>query len=245
MDLYNKTSSPIRDFVNEKINQLKWFDGKLRWEGGRLYYESTTIINEISKYPLEVQISILELLHEEIIKNKIVIQDRWPHSNPVITDKFLNWLRTRISKMKIRFDDLPKMKVILGFICNLPKETLLEIFLLMTGKLSNKDERYLECSKKQFMNVFNRERSTIVIRPLKWLLFSRGGIKSGRGNQTALYVFLEMMLGTLSNADLVKSKDLFIDNNGSFIDKSLLRPDINKINIYGFEDPLNDILKKS
>jgi hypothetical protein len=84
-----------------------------------------------------------------------------------------------------------------------------------------------------------------VKNPVKWLILNNRGTNPDRGNQTALFVFLELILKKVSNQDLIKSKDLFIDEKGKFIKSKLLRPDKYKLKKYGFETQLKDILKKA
>lgn len=241
----SKNISPIHNFVCEKINQLKWFDGHLRWDGGRIYFESTKLLNEIESYSVQTQISILELLHNEIANSDITIQDNWPLECPDVTDQFVAFLKQHLNKLQISNIDSIEIKEILGFSCSLSEKQLLEVYLFMTGQKSNEDDKYIKCSKNDFLRVFHRGGCTYIDKPIKWLLLGRGGTKSKRGNQTALFVFLEQMLGNLTNTDLRKSKDLFVDSKGPFIKTSLTRPDKTKINSYGFENTLNSILKRA
>lgn len=125
-----------------------------------------------------------------------------------------------------------------GFTCNLHPETVKDIYIFMA------DKNYLSGELKDFQAIFSKV-SISVENPVKWQIFNERGIKTGRGNQTALFVFLEMMLGTVTNTDLKKCKDLFIDKKGKFIEKDLLRPDKDKISTFGFETHLKAILKKA
>ena len=137
------------------------------------------------------------------------------------------------------FDEITGIKnQIKGFKCSLPQKTIEQIYYFITG------EGILKAEIEDFMSVFSTY-PTIVKKPLQWLILNERGKKAGRGNQTGLYVFLKMIMGTISNEDLRKCKDIFVDEKGKFIEKKLLRPDNDKILTIGFEIPLNNILKKA
>ncbi|MET0461517.1 MAG: HNH endonuclease signature motif containing protein [Chitinophagaceae bacterium] len=86
----------IEDLVNSKVSQLNNWQA-VRWEGGRLYYETTKIANEISCYPINLQILYLE----KLLENRFTIQDNWPGSAPDITADFQHWIKTSITKLKL------------------------------------------------------------------------------------------------------------------------------------------------
>jgi hypothetical protein len=125
-----------------------------------------------------------------------------------------------------------------GFTCNLHPETVKEIYIFMA------DKDYLSGDLNDFQAIFSKV-SISVEYPVKWQILNERGTKTGRGNQTSIFVFLKLMLGTISNADLKKCKDLFIDEKGKFIEKDLLRPDKDKILTFGFENQIKEILKKA
>lgn len=75
---------------------------KVRWEGGRLYYESNIIIREIYDYPLHLRILYLET----ILNSHFIIQDNWPHKAPDITFDFKSWVSQIILKYKIQLNNL-------------------------------------------------------------------------------------------------------------------------------------------
>lgn len=125
-----------------------------------------------------------------------------------------------------------------GFTCNLHPDTVKEIYIFMAG------ENYLSGNLTDFQAIFSKV-SIPVENPVKWQIFNKRGTKSGRGNQTALFEFLKLMLGTVSNSDLKICRNLFIDKKGYFIENDLLRPDKDKIKTFGFETPLKEIFKKA
>lgn len=90
----------IKDIVKQQVkikaSQLSTWKN-VRYEGGRLYYESSMILNEIADYPIEIKIFYLESL----LKEKFIVQDNWPGQAPDITIDFREWLQTHISKLKI------------------------------------------------------------------------------------------------------------------------------------------------
>ncbi len=100
----------VKQLIKNKVSQLSSWKN-VRYEGGRLYYESKTILNEISDYPIEIKIFYLESL----LKENFILQDNWPSEAPDITKEFKNWLQTHISKLKIvntnNKDDSPKRAI--------------------------------------------------------------------------------------------------------------------------------------
>src|SRR4051812_38923018 len=86
----------IEDQVNCKVKELSSWK-KVRWEGGRLYYETQKIMSEISGYETKIQILYLEKLY----KKRFIIQDNWPHSAPDITSDLKNWIQKSISIKRV------------------------------------------------------------------------------------------------------------------------------------------------
>lgn len=105
----SELESIINEQVDAKVNELATWK-QVRYEGGRLYYECTRIINEISDYNTSIQISYLENLY----KRQFIIQDHWPGSAPDITQDLKNWIKTRISRLKIMMLDGKNQKEILS-----------------------------------------------------------------------------------------------------------------------------------
>jgi hypothetical protein len=87
----------IKQQVKSKVNQLSDWK-KVRYEGGRLYYETLIILNEISEYSTEIKVYYLETLYKE----KFIIQDNWPSEAPDITSELKNWIQTQVSQLKIK-----------------------------------------------------------------------------------------------------------------------------------------------
>ncbi|WP_348740335.1 hypothetical protein [Tenacibaculum sp. 190524A02b] len=82
--------------VKAKVNDLsRW--KPVRWEGGRLYYESTKILNEIRDYNNENKILYLD----KLLNSEFIIQDNWPNEVPDITLDLKNWLVKKISQLKV------------------------------------------------------------------------------------------------------------------------------------------------
>jgi hypothetical protein len=170
------------------------------------------------------------------------------NSENLNTFKFENILKGDSKSSKIteiiltdieqKLKDKSDPSIIMGFKCNLPKPIIDEVYAYMC------DKGFLKADYKDFEAAFN-EAPTRVRNPLKWLILNKRGTQHGRGNQTALYQFLKMMLKTVSNQDLIKCNDLFIDVKGKFINNKLIRPDKYKIKEFGFETKLNEILKKA
>jgi hypothetical protein len=124
-----------------------------------------------------------------------------------------------------------------GFACPLRPDIVKEIYYFMAGK-------YIKGDLQDFQAIFSNSSNT-VINPIQWLLFNERGPNKGRGNQTALNVFLKMMLGSITNSDRRKAKDLFIDEQGYFINKSLMKPDKTKVLTYEFETGIKGIIQKA
>jgi hypothetical protein len=87
----------IESQVDAKVLELSTWK-KVRWEGGRLYYETTQIGIEISDYDIKTQLFYLECLQSK----RYVIQDNLPSSAPDITAEFRHWLTKSIAKLKIK-----------------------------------------------------------------------------------------------------------------------------------------------
>jgi hypothetical protein len=124
-----------------------------------------------------------------------------------------------------------------GFNCSLSEPKIREIYYLMSKK-------YIKGDLNDFQAIFSNSSNT-VNKPIQWLILNERSQNRDRGNQTALNEFLILMLGKISNSDRRKAKDLFVDEQGCFIEKSLLKPDKGKISGYGFETGIKAILKKA
>lgn len=83
--------------IKAKVTDLSEWK-QVRWEGGRLYYETTKIANEIKDYTIENQIVYLE----KLLDSEFIIQDNLPSEAPDITLNFKNWLVKTISQLKIK-----------------------------------------------------------------------------------------------------------------------------------------------
>lgn len=86
----------LENQVKSKVSELS-LCRHVRWEGGRLYNETTRIINEISEYDTGNKIYYLKSL----LNKKFIIQDNLPSSAPDITQDFKIWLTKTIAKLKI------------------------------------------------------------------------------------------------------------------------------------------------
>lgn len=87
----------IREQVESKVKELSnWED--VRYEGGRMYYETQKILNEIDVYNISNKILYLE----QLLNSKFVIQDNLPGEAPDITSKIKSWLTQNIAKLKIQ-----------------------------------------------------------------------------------------------------------------------------------------------
>jgi hypothetical protein len=122
-----------------------------------------------------------------------------------------------------------------GFDCNLHPDTVKEIYYFLA-------EKFIKGDLQDFQAIFSNSSNTVK-KPIQWLITGERGKYKDRGNQTALNEFLKLMLGKISAPNRRKAKDLFIDENGYFIKKSLLKPDKTKILTYGFETGMKEILK--
>ena len=87
----------IANQVKSKANALSIWK-PVRWEGGRLYYESTLISQEIYNYDTDIKILYLE----DLLSRKFILQDNWPSSAPDITQEFKNWIVNKITELKIK-----------------------------------------------------------------------------------------------------------------------------------------------
>ena len=90
----------IDKMVDNKVIQLLTLEN-VRYEGGRLYYESQNLITELSNFEPDIQIYYLERLQEQIKKRKIIIKENLPRSVSIITDEFSEWLENRLNTFKI------------------------------------------------------------------------------------------------------------------------------------------------
>jgi len=83
--------------VNSKVSELASWKN-VRWEGGRLYYETQRILQEISEYTIETKIFYLETL----LNKQFILQDNLPGEAPDITQSLKDWLVKNISGLKVR-----------------------------------------------------------------------------------------------------------------------------------------------
>lgn len=83
--------------VKAKVADLSEWN-EVRWEGGRLYFETTKIAREIRNYSIEYQILYLE----KLLDYEFLVQDNLPDEAPDITLPFKNWLVKTISQLKIK-----------------------------------------------------------------------------------------------------------------------------------------------
>lgn len=93
----NKLIEILESQVKAKVADLSEWK-QVRWEGGRLYYETTKIVNEIRDYNIENQIIYLE----KLMDSNFILQDNLPSEAPDITLNFKNWLVKTISQLKIQ-----------------------------------------------------------------------------------------------------------------------------------------------
>ena len=177
---------------------------------------------------------LINITKSNLIRHKLKYENEQKLGR-IILETRLEQLELTKEKIKQEFTSNNQLT---GFTCNLHPDTVKEIFNLMVTR------KQISGNLTDFQAIFSKV-SIPFENPLKWLIKGERGIKSGRGNQTALFVFLELMLGTISNTDLKKCKYLFIDEKGYFIENDLLRPDKDKIKTFGFENQLKEILKKA
>lgn len=198
------------------------------------------VINRI--IPKEDSISIEMFSGTFDIKNKREALKGYIKDKPIYPskDKIAKLIMDFSIHQKNLYNHLYKEQTgqtITGFACLLHPEIVTEVYYLLA-------EKFIRGNLNDFKAIFSNESNTVNC-PITWLVINQRGLTSGRGNQTALFVFLEMMLKKVSNQDLVKCKDLFIDEKGKFIKKQLLRPDKTKILTIGFETQLKGILEKA
>ena len=205
------------------------------YKGLRSWYDYQMVKGNIGVNAAFSKESILKYLFE---KGKI-------NSETIKAFEFENIINGNITSKKItekilsEIDhDIKNPSYIVGFKCDLPRPIIDKVYSYMC------ENGFLEADPSDFEAAFN-ETPTRVRNPIKWLIQNERGIQPGRGNQTALYQFLKMVLKKVSNQDLKKCSDIFIDRKGKFIHSILLRPDKNKIKEFGFETKLNEILKKA
>jgi hypothetical protein len=83
--------------VRSKVLQLSQWKN-VRWQGGRLYFESQSILNEIANYELDEKIFYLEGLYNQ----EFTIQDNWPQEAPDITVEFKDWILQTLTGLKLK-----------------------------------------------------------------------------------------------------------------------------------------------
>lgn len=86
----------IKEQVKSKVKELSSWEN-VQYEGGRIFYETQTILNEIHLYNTSNKIFYLE----QLLNSKFTIQDNWPGKAPDVTSQFKNWLIQTIAKLKI------------------------------------------------------------------------------------------------------------------------------------------------
>jgi hypothetical protein len=86
----------LKEQVDSKVKDLETWK-EVRWYGGRLYYETTKIINEISLFDIEIQIRYFEILE----KRKFRIYDNAPGEAPDITAEFYNWVKSKKAELGV------------------------------------------------------------------------------------------------------------------------------------------------
>lgn len=95
------TDDPIESIIDlqvkTKVSELTHWQ-EVRYEGGRRYYETTRILNEINSYDLSTKILYLE----KLLNSKFIIHDNLPHSAPDITPEFKNGIQTLLASLKIQ-----------------------------------------------------------------------------------------------------------------------------------------------
>lgn len=128
---------------------------------------------------------------------------------------------------------------ITGFDSKLSQETIESIQSQMVEK------KLMKTDLEDFKAIFS-EMPVKFIKPILWLIENKRGPNHGQGNKTALFVFLENMLGkgNVSNKALRKTGYFFKDNKGNFM-KKVGRPNNEKICIYGFEEIIQKAKEKA
>ena len=125
----------------------------------------------------------------------------------------------------------------IGFNCKLPDETINQVFEIML------ERNYINTDIDYFRDVFRCKASKN--RPILWLVLNQSSKKKGRGNQTALFEFLEMMLRTVSNKDLITAHHLFEDANGKFTNNALHRANKEKPSSVDYKNIIGNIIDKA
>lgn len=117
-----------------------------------------------------------------------------------------------------------------GLNTNLNSEKLKKVYY----PLLNNEIMYTDLNN--FLRIFG-SNTELEVKPIQWNIISERARKSSRGNQTALYVFLKMLIGKEPNSYIKKkAAELFIDHKGHFMKEKL--SNFNKDNYtteYGFE----------
>jgi len=101
----------IKELINQKVDTkikdlaiLRYFGnvGYVRYEGGRLFYETETLKNQLANFDLEIQVYYLNQLKEQIEQREIIIRDNCRGSATDITKQFINWIETVLIDLKIK-----------------------------------------------------------------------------------------------------------------------------------------------
>ncbi|KAA5535902.1 HNH endonuclease signature motif containing protein [Paenimyroides baculatum] len=94
----NEIELIINNLIKTKEIHLSTWK-KVRWQGGRVYYEIKSIEQEIQNFDLQTKILYLE----KLLNGKYIIQDNLPHSAPDVTQEFKSSLVVIVSDLKIQF----------------------------------------------------------------------------------------------------------------------------------------------
>lgn len=86
----------IIELAQNKIEELgRW--QKVRYQGGRVYYEVARISDEIDNYLPHLQLIYLDY----ILQANFIVQDNLPSSAPDVTEEVKDWIKKRIIKLKL------------------------------------------------------------------------------------------------------------------------------------------------
>lgn len=86
----------ILELAQNKVDELKNWK-KVRYEGGRVYYETMRITHEIKNYPKDLQLLYLKY----ILEADFIIQDNLPSTAPDVTQELKGWVKKKIVNLKL------------------------------------------------------------------------------------------------------------------------------------------------
>jgi hypothetical protein len=226
-------------FIENELQKYVDFENRAKELQKEVYTNDSILDNYQSQFENKFGLHYSEFEYLRMITGYYHYPERGKNKTFYFTPGFVKniMLKKYIQEIYKKYESTPDNQLT-GFTCNLHPDKVKEIFNLMF------DSKQISGNLTDFQAMF-ANTSTPVKNPVKWLILDNRGTNPGRGNQTALFVFLELVLKKVSNQDLIKSKDLFIDEKGTFIKNKLLRPDKSKLKKYGFETQLKDILKKA